>query len=245
MTEQTSDWRARIGLLHPSPNANLTCEWAGLLPEGVTYHEALMGLATVTRESLLEMKEVAVAEAKKLAYGDMDIILFACTSGSFVGGPGYDENIIKDLEAATGIPATTASTCVLAAFTDLGIKKIALIGPYPQDIFDIEIKFFEEHGINTLYSRALGYSEIKYYMHLHEQPYRFYRLAKEACKSAPDIDAIFITCLCSPARKMINTLERETGKPVISSCSASLYGVLKQLGIREPIEEFGQLGRLL
>lgn len=245
MREQASDWRARIGVMHPSPNPNLTCEWAGLLPDGVTYHEALMGLAEVTRETLLAMKEAAIAEAKKLAYGEMDIILFACTSGSFVGGPGYDENIIKELEAAAGTPATTASTCVLAAFADLGIKKIALVGPYPRDIFDIEIKFFEEHGINTLYSKSLGYSDIKYYMHLHEQPNLFYRMAKEAWKAAPDIDAIFITCLCSPARKMINILERETGKLVVSSCSASLYGVLKQLGIREPIEEYGQLGRML
>jgi len=81
------------------------------------------------------------------------------------------------------------------------------------------------------------YSDIKYYMHLHDQPYLFYRMAKEAYKAVPEIDAIFITCLCSPARKVINILEKETGKPVISSCSASLYGVLKQLGIRETIED--------
>lgn len=245
MREEICDWRARIGVLSPNPNVNLSCEWNSVLPEGVTFHEAIMGLPAVTPENLLAMKKSALAEAKKLADGLMDIILFACTSGSFIGGPGYDEKVIKELENAVGIPATTSSTCLLAAFADLGSKKIALIGPYPQEVFDIEIKFFKKHGINTLYSRTLGIHQIKDYMHLHEQPYMYYRMAKEACRLAPDIDTIFITCLCSPALKVINALERETGKAVVSSCLATLYGVLKKLGIREPIKELGRLGMML
>lgn len=245
MRQEISNWRARIGVLSPNPNINLTCEWTGLLPEGVTFHEAVMGLTDVTPEKLLDMRQRAVTEAKKLADGMMDIILFACTSGSFVGGPGYDVNIIKELETAVGIPATTTSTCVLNAFADLGIKKIALVGPYTKEVFDIEINFFKEHGIDTLYAKSLGLHEIKDFVCLYEQPYMYYRMAKEAYRSAPEIDAIFITCLCSPARKIINTLERETGKYVISSCLVSLYGVLKQLGIKEPIEELGHLGRML
>ncbi len=245
MKEGVFDWRAKIGVLSPNANINLTCEWTGFLPDGVTFHEAVMGLTEGTAEKLLDMRNRAVAEAEKLAQGWMDIILFGCTSGSFIGGPGYDEGIIKELEAAVGIPVTTTSTCVLAAFADLGVRKIALVGPYLEEVFDAEVKFFKERGISTLYLKALGYGDIEDIVRQHETPYMYYRLAKEAYKSVPDIDAIFITCMASPARRIINTLELETGKPVISSCSAALYGVLKQLGIREPIEEFGRLGRML
>ncbi len=245
MKRVVQDWRARIGVLQPNPNLTLTCEWAELMPEGITVSEALMGLPSVTAENLLEMRKSAVAEAKKLSDAMMDIIVFACTSGSFVGGPGYDEDIIKELETAVGIPALTSSTCVRTACADLGVKSMALIGPYTKDIFDIEIKFFKENGIDTLYSKSLELFEIKDYMRLHEHPYMYYRMAKEAYRQAPDVDVIFITCLCSPSSKIIYTLEMETGKPVISSCLATLYGVLKKLGINEPIEELGRLGKML
>ena len=245
MRAERYGWRAKIGVLSPASNATIMREWNSALPEGVTCHEALMGLTEPTPEKLLEMRQRAVAEATKLAYGSMDIILFACTSGSFMGGAGYDEDIIKELETAVGIPSTTTSTCVLTAFADLQVKKIALIGPYLKEIFNAEIQFFKDHDIDTLYVNALEYRTQRDFILLYDQPYVFYRLAKEAYKSAPDADAIFITCTASPAIKVINILEQETGRPVISSCSASLYGVLKKLRIKEPIEQYGQLLRML
>jgi maleate isomerase len=245
MREGVSCWRAKIGVLSPNPLINLTCEWTGFLPEGVTFHEAVMSLSAVTPDGLKQMRNNEVAEARKLTEGIMDIILFACTSGSFIGGPGYDKGIIEELEAATGIPVTTTTTCILTAFADLGVKKIALIGPYTDEVLDVEVNFFKEHGIDTRYVKGLGESDINFYVRMPEQPYLFYHMAKEAYRSAPDVDAIFITCTASPARKIVNTLELETGKPVISSCLASFYGVMKQLGIKEPIEEFGRMGRLL
>ena len=183
MNKVVHDWRARIGVLQPNPNLTLTCEWDNLMPEGITVSEALMGLSAVTADNLLEMRKRAVDEAKKLSDAMLDIIVFACTSGSFVGGSGYDESIIQELESAVGVPVTTSSTCVRTACTDLGIKSMALIGPYTKDIFDIEIKYFKENGIDTLYSKSLELVDIKDYMRLHEQPYMYYRMAKEAYRS--------------------------------------------------------------
>lgn len=242
---EKNDWRARIGILSPITNFITISEWYSVLPEGITVWEALMGLTETTPASLVEMRKNAVSEAIKLSYGMMDIILFACTSGSFIGGPGYDKEIIKELEAAVSIPSTTTSTCVLRAFADLGIKKIALIGPYIREVFDAEINFFKDHGIETLYLKALEYRYVRDISLLRERPYIFYRMAKEAYQAAKDIDAIFITCMASPAIKIIDPLEQETGKFVISSNSASLYGVLKKLGIKGPIENYGKVFKLL
>ena len=237
-------WRAKIGVLTP-PNFNLICEWREVVPYGVTFVPALMALADATPEGLSEMGRGAVSEAKKLADWMVDIILFGCTSGSFVGGLGYDERIIEALEEAVCLPATTTSTCVLTALEDLGVKRIALVGPYLREVFDLEVQFLQAHGIETLCVKAFGYREVHEFVRLYEQPYLFYHVAKEAYQSARDIDAIFITCMASPALEVIEILERETGKPVLSSCSASLYGVLKKLEIREPVEGYGRLGKSL
>jgi len=146
MTKGISDWRARIGVLNPNPNVNLTCEWTRLLPDGVIYNEAVMGLAAVTPDSLLEMRNSALFEAKKLADAIPDIILFACTSGSFVGGCGYDEGIIKELEEAINIPVTTTVTCVLTAFADLGIKKWRSLDHIPKRYLILRLNFFKNMG---------------------------------------------------------------------------------------------------
>jgi maleate isomerase len=127
----------------------------------------------------------------------------------------------------------------------MGVKNMVMLGPYIQEVIDREIEFFKGNNIETLYARGLGYRANLDFTRLHFQPYLFYPLAQEAIRKAPDADCIFITCMASPSRKVINLLEKETGKIVMSSQSAALYGVLKQLGIREVIPDYGKLGKLL
>jgi maleate isomerase len=246
MIAERKGWRAKIGIITPGVDLTLMSEWGSRLPEGIFCFTTLMELMETTPQRLLQLKERAIAEARKLASSGMiDLVLFACTSGSFIGGAGYDEGIIRELEAATGIPSTTTTSCVLSAFTDLGVKKMVLVGPYIQEVLDIEIKFFEHHGIKTLYCKGLGYANIMQIAKTSEEPYIYYRLAKEAYRSAPEADAIFVTCMTSPIASMVNTLEQEIGKPVVSSCSGALYGVLKLLGIKDQVENYGQLFKIL
>jgi maleate isomerase len=129
----------------------------------------------------------------------------------------------------------------LEAFSDLGVKRIALIGPYLKEVFDAEVRFFKHHGIETLYLKAMEYRYVKDISSLYERPYVYYRMAKEAYRSVKNIDAIFITCMASPALKIIDVLEQETGVYVLSSISASLYGVMKKLGIKGPIQNYGKV----
>lgn len=246
MSEERFGWRAKIGVICPGPSFTMIREWGSALPEGVTCYQTIMGLTEATPERLMELKGKAVVEAKKItqaAPGLIDILLFACTSGSFIGGAGYDEEVIKELEAATGVPSTTTTTCVLTALADMGIRNIALVGPYIQEVFDAEVDFLKHYGIDTLYCKGMGYAR-DVLKNTSEQPYIYYRWIAEACKAAPETDAIFVTCMASPIKSIVEILERETGKPVISSCSVSLYGVLKKLGIKEPVEQYGRLLRI-
>lgn len=245
MIPERYGWRAKIGVISPGLGITLQREWNSLLPEGISFHITLMELIETTPEGLLLLREKAIAEAKKLtSSGLIDLLLFACTSGSFVGGAGYDQKIIKELESATSILSTTTTTCVLTAFTDLGVKHIALIGPYIKEVLDLEIRFFKQHGIETIYCKGMGFAKTSQIVKTSEEPYIYYRLAKEAYHSAPEVDAIFITCMASPIARVVNSLEQETGKPAISSCSAALYGVLQKLGIKDPVENYGQLLRI-
>ncbi len=232
-------WRAEVGML--APVAEMYREFDVLAPEGVRFSRALLGLEEVTPEALKKMSEGIVAEAKKLNIGHkMDLICLGCTSGSFIGGPGYDQKIIKMIEDATGVSATTTTTSVLELLKDLGAKKIALVGPYIKEVFDAEVDFFEAAGFKILTVQWLGYKKTEEYWEYRHNPYPAYKLIKDGYKAAPEADCIFVTCMWSSIMGIVDTAEQEIGKPVISSCSSVLYNILKMLKIPDPVYHYGE-----
>jgi len=236
-------WRAEIGMLAPLPG--MYREYDIIAPEGVKFSKAILGEEQETPEELKKMNERIEFEAKKLnlCYKS-DLICLGCTSSSFIGGPNYDKGLIKRIESASGSPATTTITCVLELFKDMDIKKIALIGPYKEDIFDIEVNFFEHNGIECLYVKGLGLVTMPEFWNYYMDPYACYHLVKKAVKSVHNIDCVFVTCMLSWILGIADTLEREIKLPVISSSSATLYGILKKLEIPDPVYHFGEALRL-
>ena len=234
-------WRAEIGIL--STNAGHEREWDAVAPEGVRFVRGLMGINGATPEKLRELADRAEGEAVKinLPY-TRDLICFHCTSGSFVGGLGYDQQIIERIEKISGSPATTTTTCVLEALNDMGVKKMMLVGPYTDDVFDLEVKYFEANNIEAIYVKGSGqgFQSAADFWDYAMDPYAGYKLIK-AVKIDPSVDCVFLTCTASPMLGVADVLEKETGKPLISSNSATLYGMLKKVGIPDPIYNYGEL----
>jgi maleate isomerase len=122
-------WRAEVGIL--TPTAGHEREWEEVAPQGVKFVRGLLGYTELTPEGIKEMTDQIESEAKKInmAY-KRDLICFACTSGSFIGGPGYDQEIIERIERVSGSPATTTVTCVVELFRDMGIRRPVRLKPF-------------------------------------------------------------------------------------------------------------------
>lgn len=238
-TKLLKGWRAEVGIV--APYTGLYREWNGLFPEGIRFSQVVVGMYGVDAESIRKMTEQVEIEAKKLVFSHRDdLICFACTAGSFIGGPGWDKKLIDRIEKATGIPATTTSTCVMELFKDMGVSKIALVGPYLEELFDAEVRFLEGSGIKVLTVIGLGFSEMSQYWEYATDPFATYKLIKDGAKAAPDADCVFVTCMLSSIVTVVDAVEKEIGKPVISSCSATMYGILKRLGIPDPVNHYGE-----
>jgi len=232
-------WRAEVGMLAPLPG--MYREYDIIAPEGVKFSKAILGEENETPEELKKMNERIEIEAKKLnlCYKS-DLICLGCTSSSFIGGPNYDKELIKRIESASGSPSTTTITCVLELFKDMDIKKIALVGPYKEDIFDIEVNFFDHHGIECVYVKGLGLVTMPEFWDYYMDPYACYHLVKKAAKAVQNVDCVFVSCMLSWILGIADTLESEINLPVISSSSATLYGILKKLKIPDPVYHFGE-----
>lgn len=113
-------WRARIGLIMPGNGTNPEYEFHKYAPEGVTVMTQRVLFERVDPEGLREMGGRIDSAAKLLATAHPDLVLFGCTSGSLIGGFGYDLELIKRMEGQCGAKALTTSSAVLMALKALG-----------------------------------------------------------------------------------------------------------------------------
>ena len=57
----------------------------------------------------------------------------------------------------------------------------------------------------------------------------------------PDAECVFISCTNFPTIDIIEVLEKDLGKPVITANQALLWSALRKLGVHGSIDGYGQL----
>ena len=235
--------RARIGLIVPSSNTVSEQEVAALCPEGVAAYAARV-LFEPTMDGLRAMKNhVERASLELSSEGICQIIAFCCTVGSMLGGYEREKEIIHLIEKSSGIPAITTTTAVSAALDTLNVKRIAVATPYTSEINENEKENLERRGYPVTdirgYHESIAPHELKNDMIGRLLPQTAYEMGLKV--NGKDTQAIFISCTNFRAIEIIESLERKTGKPVISSNQATLWYALRKLGIRDSIKGYGRL----
>ena len=241
-------WRARIGLLIPSGNTTMEPEFNRMAPEGVSIHAMRLEVSGFTPKGLIAMgKKVGLAAKIILDIGP-EVIVFGCTSGSFVKGVGHDEELIQEVEKVTGRPAVATSSAVLEALNQLRIKKVAVATPYSQEINDRERVFLEGNGIKVTKIGGIEYRKPSAFYPLSKltvshiglyEPYVAYKLALDVYTE--EADGVFISCTNLRTIEIIEILEKAIGKPVVTSNQATMALALKKAGIKDRLKGYGVL----
>jgi maleate cis-trans isomerase len=222
-------WRAAVGVILPSANTVMEPELARLAPEGVTFHAArtpVRGLPS--QASLDEMAQGTEAAALDLVSAEVDLILYGCTSGSFMTDAAH---LTARLTGLTGIPATTTAAAAIAALRELGVRRVALSTPYRQFITDGEAAWLEAEGfaVSSALGLDMGATERERRGINRIPPEACYRLGRAADR--PDADALFLSCTAMASLPVVAALERDLGKPVVTSNLASAWHALQLLGL--------------
>ncbi|MFH1140601.1 MAG: hypothetical protein V1724_02780, partial [Chloroflexota bacterium] len=232
VTGAPGGWRARVGVLLPAANSVLEPELYQMAPRGVTFHFARMGRSTkeINVAGLSEYGAQIEPLSELLAAAKVDLFLFGCTVGSMVHGLGFDQDIVGRIQKKTGVAAITTAMAVVEAMRQLGMKKLSVITPYVDEINEKEEEFLHGCGFEVLNLRGLGLltGGIE-----NVSPFEVYRFGKETLKA--EADGLFISCANLRALEIVEALERDVGKPVVAAVPASLWLVLRRLGIRDPI----------
>ena len=229
----------RFGLLTPSSNTTQEPEFSAVLPPTVSLHTGRVSYRDITPQEqdrcVLELE----SESRKLADAEVDVIVFAATAPTLAKGKGYDRELIKRMEDASGRPATTASTAFVDALSALSAKKVSIGAPWSKTMDKPMVEFMEANGFKVVHSEVVGFVASIDLGRV--GPETAYELGRRANRE--DADAIVMPGGNWAAMPIVERLERELGKPVLVNNAVSLWAGLRLLRRSDSIRGYGRLLR--
>ncbi len=147
----------RFGLLTPSSNTTQEPEFSAALPPTVSLHTGRVAYRDITPEEqdrcVLELE----SESRKLADAEVGVIVFAATAPTLAKGKGYDRELIKRMEDASGRPATTAATAFVDALRLLGANRVSIGAPWSKTMDKPMVDFMQANGFEVVHSEVVGF----------------------------------------------------------------------------------------
>ncbi len=233
-------WRARIGLLVPSINTIMEPEVYRTLPEGVTVHTARIATPREGSPEALRGMEVHSLEACRLvAQAEPHVVAYGCTSGSFFEGQAFERRIRAQLAEIAHCPVVATAGAMTAALRARGITSVSVVTPYVALTNERLRAYLAAEGIEVVALQTFDMLDM--YNHAKIQPADVYEKARQAARD--DAEAVFISCTQVRALEVVEMLERDTGKPVISATQATIWEAYSRLGIDPELREHGSLLR--
>lgn len=235
--------RARIGVLVPFTNTNLEPDMALLRPPGVSLHFARLGGYDEDEipdaDQMHDLGAADLDEPLRLLSGvKPDVMLYGCTSATLTHGPKFDRDLAANIAGRSGAQSVTAAGALSAALAALNVDHIGFASPYVPAINDMAIAFLAQVGVQTV-SRVDIEATLDNEGQGALSPEAVYDLGRRADHSAAQ--AIVLSCTDMRSVEVIGTLERDLGKPVISSNQAMMFQALVLLGMCGPMPGFGRL----
>jgi maleate cis-trans isomerase len=124
---------------------------------------------------------------------------------------------------------------VAAALRHLGVKRVALGTPYGDEITLKGRAHLQEHGFEVVsHGRLENVTDI-----YEETPERAYQLGRTVDRASAQ--AVFLSGTGMPTIPILETLEQDLGKPVISANSAMMWHALRLAGVRHGVAGYGRL----
>jgi maleate isomerase len=221
----------RIGILAPPGNVAMERELPAHLPPGVVMNHNRLSRPgnAISRESLLAMADSVEQAAHDLAQAYPEVIVYGCTSGSFLEGIGNEARLAARITGRTGIPAVTTSTAVVEALQALGARRVYLITPYPDEVNEHELAFLKHFRMETVALESFRCPTSEDIRAISSDQVAELVLGNAA--AIRDCDTIFISCTNLLTLDRIAMIEARSGRPVVSSNQASLWAGLARMGV--------------
>jgi maleate cis-trans isomerase len=140
--EQSFGWRKRIGLLSPTVIETAAYDFYRLAPDGVSMCATTSNIDHWDRDNFKQhVLDPIVTAVKYLASRHVDYIIHTGMPVVTTRGKGFEEELVKQIEDVTGLRATTSIRSAIRALAHLGVRNVAVLTPYPQELHQSALTF--------------------------------------------------------------------------------------------------------
>jgi maleate isomerase len=231
-TPKLTDYRDGVGLVAPFDFA-LDDEYWRWMPDGhplyITRTE--FNEHTIVDEQLAQDvsdAKVVVPAIRSLAMAAPGAVGYACTSGSFVNGNAGEYLLRETMSAAGAKSPVTTSGALREAVAVLGIKRLAIATPYDYVLTERLVNFLAACGVAVTKAGYLNSeSDI---MHIG------YETVRDMAQTINDdtAEALFFSCTNLRTYDIVEELEQQLGKPVLSANQVTIWAMLRAAGLPMP-----------
>ena len=251
-------WQARIGMFIVGNEAVPEAEWWAMLPPNVSVHAArVTARAPWARwrddRSGVELEDDLARGCRQFAAMRLSAVVVGHSSSSIVGGKGWDEAVVAQISAmlGAGTRVTTNGLDCLAALKDSGVRRPFLVLPpwFNDQTVEAGVRYFADQGVapvahhrydpgrkwrdvppGDLYGQGMGFEQ-------EIEP--LYAQIKSACPV--EADGVLIAGTGFRCVGILDALERDLRRPVVSANQASLWQCLRLSGVHTSISGYGSL----
>jgi maleate isomerase len=247
---------ARFGIFIVGAEAVPEAEWWAMAPPDVSIHAARVTAPTpwaAWRDGAVELAPDIERGAAQFAAMALSAVVLAHSSSSIAGGAGWDEAVAAHLRGHLH-PSTQATTngmdCV-RALRQVGVERPFLVFPpwFAETAVQSGVRYFAGHGLReplpfrhvpeARWSHVAPRDLYRELMHLEQNAELLFEQIVSECPSVADGVLIVGTGLRCVG--LIDALERDLGRPVVTANQASLWRCLSLSGVDTPVSGYGQL----
>lgn len=215
----------RVAVLVPSSDTTVEEELPQLLAGRATVHFTRMGLPDVTPEGLAIMEDNALVAARLLADIAPDVVLFACTSGSFFRGAVHERAMAQTLADAAGASVVTTAWAVSLALLARGTS-VRIRTPYTAELTEAEGVYMRAAGLTIASAEGLGITRDADIAAVEPTTLLAHVEGVDAA------DVLLASCTNLRTLGLLAALQQRSGMPVVTSNSASAEAVIGVLSGR-------------
>jgi maleate isomerase len=248
---QKDGWgRTRIGILTPHADVGPEAEFGAMAPDGISIHAARVPFgaykpggtmdATMADDPVRAFADPPLVDdaAELLASAPLHAIAYGFTSSSYVRGAADDARLRERLEKRTrGIPVVIPCAAAVTALIALDVTRLALISPpwFSAEIDQQGAHYFQSQGFEVVHNGPAGLPSDQQAI----QPSELYEWV---CTQTPtSAEAVFIGGNGLRAIGVIEALEENLDRPILTANQVAFWQALALSGSSEPIVGYGRI----
>lgn len=254
-------WQARIGMFIVGNEAVPEAEWWAMLPPNVSVHAARVSAPAPWARWSVDRKSVDLADdlargSQQFAAMRLSAVVIGHSSSSILGGAGWDEAIVARLAGVlgNGVAVTTNGLDSFAALLASNVRRPFLVLPpwFNDATVAAGVRYYTDRGFEPaghfrydpgrnwrdlppgdLYPNGMGFAQ-------EIEP--LYAQIRAACPASAD--GVLIAGTGFRCVGILDALEQDLSRPVLSANQVSLWHCLRLSGVRTSVTGYGNLLRL-